>query len=403
MTPLGPAFRALWAGNACGNLADGVAFVTIPLLAVSLTDSPVLIAGLATAYSLTRLLVALPVGVHVDRHDRRILLWTANVGRGVVLVLMGVLLLLGQGTIWVLYAVYCLIGLSENVADNAAVSILPDVVRTCDLDAANSRISTTQLVADEFVGPPLGGLLFGLAAAAAVVVTGALYCLAAAAFLLLPHREHRTDTDQTVPRAWVEARAGLVWMAQHPQIRTLSGLGALTNFAYMVPFSILVLFAVERLGLSATGYGLLLAASSVGGLVGAAVAAQMRRRIGYRATLAASLMLGSATLIGTAVTSSAIIAAALLALYILHATVYTIASISLRQRLVPERLRGRVYAGFRVLSLLGLALGGVTGGVLAQNVSLTAPLILGGVAFACAVLWTSQLSPDAGLQDAVNP
>ncbi len=114
MAPLGPAFRSLWAGNAFGNLSDGVAFITIPLLAVSLTNSPALIAGLATAYSLTRLLVALPVGVHVDRRDRRTLLWTANVCRGVVLVLLGVLLVLGQATIWVLYAVYCVVGLLET-------------------------------------------------------------------------------------------------------------------------------------------------------------------------------------------------------------------------------------------------------------------------------------------------
>lgn len=260
---------------------------------------------------------------------------------GVTVVVVGAQVVPARIRIWVLYAVYCLIGLSENVADTAAVSILPDVVRTSELDAANSRISATQLVADEFVGPPLGGLLFGLTAAAAVVVTGALYCLAAAAFLLLPRREHRTDTDQTGPRAWIEARAGLVWMAQHPQIRTLTGLGALTNFAYMVPFSILVLFAVERLGLSSTGYGLLLAFSSVGGLVGAAVAARIRRRVGHRATLACSLVLGSVTLIGIAFTTNVIVAAALLALYILHATVYAIAAISLQQRLVPERLRGR--------------------------------------------------------------
>lgn len=402
MTALGPAFRSLWVGNAFGNLSDGVAFVTIPLLAVSLTDSPALIAGLATAYALTRLLVALPVGVHVDRRDPRTLLWTANVGRGGLLVLLGVLLLLGQGTIWVLYAVYCLIGLLENVADNAAVSILPDLVHTSDLDAANSRISATQLLADEFVGPPLGGLLFGLAAAAAVFVTGALYCLAAAAFFFLPRGEPSTDTAQIRSSVWVEARYGLSWMAKNPQIRTLTGIGALTNFAYMVPFSILVLFALERLRLDAIGYGLLLAFSSLGGLVGAAIAARMRQRIGYRATLACSLALGSVTLIATAFTTNVIIAGVLLALYILHATVYNIAAISLRQRLVPQRLRGRVYAGSKALSLLGLALGGVAGGALAQSVSLTAPLILGGVAFACAGFWATQLDPDTGLQHALR-
>lgn len=392
---LGAAFRPLWIGNAVGNLADGLTFVTIPLVAVSLTSNPALIAGLATAYSLTRLLVALPVGVHVDRRDRRSLLWTANLLRGMALVVLGAVLLVGQSSIWVLYVVYCLVGLMENVADNAAVAILPDLVEDYQLDTANSRISAVQLVADEFAGPPLGGLLFGVAAALAVVTTGSLYCLAALAFLFLPRRTIARAANEPRAGVWAEAWEGLRWMGGHSQARTLIGIGALANFAYMVPFSILVLFALHRLGLGPAGYGLLLAFSSLGGLLGAAGAAGVRRRMGYRATMAASLALGSATLLGLAFTTDPVIAGVLLALYILHATVYSIAAISLRQRIVPENLRGRTYAGSRVLSLLGLALGGLVGGSLAQNISLTAPLLVGGIAFAAGVLWTAFLSAES--------
>lgn len=384
-------------GNAFGNLADGLAFVSIPLLAASLTSSPALIAGLATAYSLTRLLVALPVGVHVDRRDRRGLLWRANVVRGLALVGLAGLLVAGASSIWILYAVYCLVGVMENLADNAGLAILPDLVQDEQLDRANSHLAAVQLVADEFAGPPLGGLLFGIAAGLAVLTTGSLYCLAAVAFLCLPRRAPAPGTpaagtpDQHRSGVWAQAREGLRWMARHRQIRTLVGIGALANFAYMVPFSILVLFALDRLRLDATGYGLLLAFSAIGGLVGTAIAARVRPRIGYRATMAASMGLGSATLIGLALTTNPYIAGFLLALYILHAVVYSVAATSLRQRLVPEQLRGRVYAGSRVLSLAGQALGGLVGGATAAAISLPAPLVVGGVAFGVAVLWTSRL------------
>lgn len=393
---LGAAFQRLWFGNAFGNLADGLAFVTIPLVAASLTSSPVLIAGLATAYSLTRLLVTVPIGVYVDRWDRRTLMWTANLLRGLALVVLAGLLFLGQPSMWVLYAVYCFVGIMENVADNAAVAILPDLVTEDQLDSANSHISSVQLIADEFAGPPLGGLLFGVAAGLAVITTGSLYCLAALAFLLLPRRGPGPDVEpeQPQPGLWAEAGEGLRWMVGHPQIRTLAGLGALANFAYMVPFSILVLFALDRLDLSAAGYGFLLAFSSVGGLVGAAVAAPVRRRLGYRATMALSMMLGSATLLGLGFTTNSVVAGLLLALYILHATVYSIASTSLRQRIVPANLRGRTYAGSRVLSLTGLALGGLVGGMLAEAVSLSAPLFAGGIAFAIAAVWATFLRVD---------
>lgn len=394
---LGPAFRRLWWGNASGNLADGLAFVTIPLVAASLTRSPALIAGLATAYALTRLLVALPVGVLVDRRDRRSLLWAANLLRGLALVALAGLLAAGQPPIWALYAVYCLVGVLENVADNAAVAVLPDLVTAEQLDSANSRVSAVQLVADEFAGPPLGGLLFGLAASLAVLATGSLYCLAALAFFFLPRTVPDPGPRQPhQARVWAEAREGLRWIASHPQVRTLAGLGALANFAYMVPFSVLVLFALERLHLSAGGYGLLLAFSALGGLVGAGVAAPTRRRIGYGATMAASMLLGAVTLAGLALTTSPVIAGILLALYILHATVYSIAATSLRQRLVPEHLRGRTYAGTRVLALSGLALGGLVGGALAETVSLAAPLVVGGLTFAVGAAWAATLRPADG-------
>lgn len=401
---LGPAFRRLWVGNSFGNLADGLAFVTIPLLAASLTTSPALIAGLTTAYALTRLLVALPVGVHVDRRDRRTLLWTANLLRGLTLVGLAGLLFAGASPIWVLYVVYCLVGVLENVADNAAVAILPDLVADDQLDSANGQIAAAQLVADEFAGPPLGGLLFGLAAGLAVVVTGSLYCLAAIAFLFLPRRTTvPTTADRHRPGIWTEAGEGLRWMAAHRQIRTLVGVSALANFAYLVPFSILVLFALQRLGLTATGYGFLLAFSALGGLVGTGIAARVRRRIGYRATMAASMSLGAASLIALAFTTNPYVAGVLLALYILHATVYSVAATSLRQRLVPAGLRGRVYAGARVLALTGLALGGVVGGALAEAVSLSAPLVAGGAAFAVAVLWTTRLEADGSHRQPPGP
>lgn len=393
---LGAAFQRLWFGNAFGNLADGLAFVTIPLVAASLTSSPVLIAGLATAYSLTRLLVTVPIGVYVDRWDRRTLMWTANLLRGLALVVLAGLLFLGQPSMWVLYAVYCFVGIMENVADGAAVAILPDLVTEEQLDSANSHISSVQLIADEFAGPPLGGLLFGVAAGLAVLTTGSLYCLAAVAFLFLPRSVSATDVEPggPTPGLWAEAAEGLRWKAGHAQIRTLASIGALANFAYMVPFSILVLFALNRLHLSSAGYGVLLAVSSLGGLVGAAVAAAVRRRLGYPATMALSMALGSVTLIGLALTTNPVVAGVLLALYILHATVYSIAATSLRQRLVPAGLRGRTYAGARVLSLTGLAVGGLVGGVLAETVSLSAPLLAGGVTFAIAAVWATSLRVD---------
>ncbi|PPF57444.1 MFS transporter [Clavibacter michiganensis] len=383
-------FRALWGANALSNLADGLVFVTMPLVAAGLTDDPRGVAGLATTYALVRLLVALPVGVYVDRLDRRTLIVVANALRGFAVLGLAVSIQSGVASLAVLYAVMAVVGVLESAADGAAVAVLPSIVPRDRFDRANARITGTQLVADEFVGPPLGGILFALAAAVPVYATGGLWVAAGAVALALPRRARDAsvpaDPTDPPPSVFREAAAGVRWLAGHRVVRSLALIGGLASVGYMLPFSVLVLFAGERLGLDAAGYGVLLAASALGGLAGSAIAAPLRARLGSRWTITSALGLGAASLAGLAVTRDPIVAGALLALYILHAVVWGICATSLRQRLVPADLLGRVGAAGRVVSLLGLAAGSALGGVLA-TAGIALPTVAGAIVFtACAVL-----------------
>ncbi|OUE25337.1 MFS transporter [Clavibacter michiganensis] len=383
-------FGALWGANALSNLADGLVFVTMPLVAAGLTDDPRGVAGLATTYALVRLVVALPVGVYVDRLDRRTLIVVANALRGAAVLGLAVSIQSGVASLAVLYAVMAVVGVLESAADGAAVAVLPSIVPRDRLDRANARITGTQLVADEFVGPPLGGLLFALAAAVPVYVTGGLWVAAGAVALALPRRTRDVPLAPEAAGApssvFREAAAGVRWLARHRVVGSLALIGGLASVGYMLPFSVLVLFARDRLGLDAAGYGVLLAASALGGLAGSAIAAPLRARLGSRWTITAALTLGAASLAGLAVARDPIVAGILLALYILHAVVWSICATSLRQRLVPGELLGRVGAAGRVASLLGLAAGSALGGALA-TAGIALPTVGGAVVFAgCALL-----------------
>lgn len=156
--------------------------------------------------------------------------------------------------------------------------------------------------------------------------------------------------------------------------------------AYMMPFSILVLYAQQVLGLGLSGYGVLLAFSALGGLVGSFVAAPLRSRIGYAWTITGSLALGCSALIGLSFTQSPWVAALLLAAYILHAVIWGICVNSIRQRLIPEQLRGRVNASSKVLGLIGLTLGALLGGLLANYFGISAPFLAGGLIFGVCAL-----------------
>ncbi|WP_265523487.1 MFS transporter [Oerskovia flava] len=392
--PIGQGFRALWGANASSNLADGLAFVSMPLLAASLTDDPRLVAGLATVYALVRLLVALPVGVWVDRVDRRTLMVAGNLLRAGVVVALAVSVQTEQVTLPLLYAVLAVVGTLESAADDAAFALLPSIVEHRDLDRANGRLSATQLVADEFLGPPLGGFLFAVGAAVPVFAMGGLWAAAGAVALALPVRRVPVRSDGATPvrRSMLgEAVEGARWLRRDRVVGGLAVVGALASVGYMLPFAILVLFAQERLGVGSLGYGLILAVSALGGLAGALTAASLRARLGYRWTVVASLLTGAVSLLCLALTTHAVLAAVLLAVYVLHAVVWSVCATSIRQRLVPDLLRGRVNGATRVLSLLGLVVGSAAGGLLG-GVDLALAVAAGGLVFVvCAVVAGSVL------------
>lgn len=385
-------FGVLWSANAFSNLADGLAFISMPLLAATMSDDPRIIAGLATLYAVVRLFVALPIGVLVDRIDRRLLLVCANLLRGFALLGFGLSLQLGVSSLVVLYASMAIVATLESTADNAAVAVLPSLVDRGHLDKANGRIAAAQLVADEFAGPPLGGFLVAVAASAPVFVMGGLWSLAGLIALALPMRreplnqlEHET-TFPSPKAVYKESLEGITWLFRQRVVGGLALIGGLASAGYMLTFSILVLFARDRLGLDGTSYGLLLAFSAFGGLLGSFITPRLRNKFGYRVTITGSLLLGALSMGGLAMSTDPLIAGVLLAAYILHAVVWNICSTSLRQRLVPDGMLGKVGGAIRVLGLVGLALGSLLGGLLG-TIDLKIPVAVAASVFAvCSLL-----------------
>ncbi|QDY67662.1 MFS transporter [Glutamicibacter halophytocola] len=384
---MGRNYRVLWAGSTAANFGDGISYVAMPLLAAALTNAPMLIAGLPMVYSVARFLVVLPIGAFVDRFNRRTILWMANLGRSLLLIALAVLVVTGAESILALCVAFTLIGLLETAADNSVLSILPTLVRSKDLDKANGQISATQLVADEFVGPPLGGLLFSTAIVLPIAVTGGAYAAAALFFVGMRGKFRPARIQEPANSLRRDIFDGASWLAKHRLLRSLAVVSGLASIAYMMPFSILVLFATENLGLNSARYGILLSASALGGLVGSVIVAPLRRKIGYAAITTGSLVLGSLSLFITFLTDSPYIAGLSLSAYILHAVLFSVSVSSLRQRMVPDALRGRVNSVSNLFGLAGLAIGAGLGGFLATVLSLGAPFLAGAMLFVvCATI-----------------
>jgi len=371
---LGPDFAKLWTANAVSNLGDGVTLVAGPLLAATLTRDPRLVAGLVVAQRLPWLLFSLVSGALVDRLDRRRVMVAVDAGRSLAVGLLGLAVLLDAASLPVLYVVFFVLGTAETLFDNAAISILPAVVPKEQLPRANSRLLGAQMVANELVAPPLGGLLFATAAAVPFLLDAGSFAAAAALVAAMPGR-FRAERAEGVPPTTLrgEIAEGVRWLARHRLLRVLAVAIALMNFTLSAALSILVLYAQERLGLGPVGYGMLLASLAVGGILASLVAERVIGWLGPATVLRLGLVIESSTHLAFALARSPLLVGAVTAAFGFHAMTWSVISLSLRQELIPARLLGRVNSAYALFGVGSLALGAVVGGVVAARFGLTAP------------------------------
>jgi MFS family permease len=370
-THLGARFWQLWSTSGLSNLADGVFKTALPLIAVTLTRDPVLVAGVSTAGALPWLVLALPAGAMADRHDRRRLMLRANAVRATALAVTSFLLVTGTSSIWLLYAVALVAGTAEVVHDTAGQSMVPLVVERDLLARANGRMFAVELAANEFVGPPLGGVLVGVGAALATATPAGLWVIAIGALHLVRGRFRVERVGQS--RVSTDIAEGVRFVASHPVLRTLSVMTGAFNLASSAVGAVLVLRAVgpgSAVGLDSTQFGLLLTATAVGSVVGTFLVAPVEQRLGSLPTMALGLVMGAVFILAPALSTQVVVVGALFAVGGAGTMLWNVPAVTLRQRLTPGELLGRVIGAQRLVAWGTRPLGAILGGLLAERVGL---------------------------------
>ena len=365
--PLGASYWKLWTSSGLSNLADGVFKIALPLLAIQFTQSPTLVAGLTVAATLPWLLFALTAGALADRLDRRKLMLWANLSRAMLPALLIAVILLDLGSIWALYVVALMVGVAETLYDTSAQSILPQVVHRDQLSRANGRLYAVELTANQFIGPPLGGLLVALGVVAGFAAPAALWLAAVGALFLVPGTFRTEREVKTTLR--FDIGEGLRFLWNQKILRTLAVMTGVFNFASNAAFAVLVLFAVgpaSEMGLSEVGFGLLLTASALGALVGSLIAERVEARLGRSKSLALTIVGGALFVGAPALTDNPYVLGPLLFVGGVLIVLWNVITVSLRQRIAPNRLLGRVNSAYRLLAWGTMPLGAAAGGLLAQ-------------------------------------
>ncbi len=379
------------------NLSDGIRQVALPLLVAGITQNALLVGGLTACAYLPWMLLGLPIGALVDRSRPELFLFGAAIARGALFGALAVSLLFEVRSLVLLYVIAFLLGVAEAAYDNASQSMIPRVVPDEALEKANGTLISVERLGQDLVGPAVGGLIFalytplpfGLSAVAMLAVYALVMKLRTAAPVVVDR-----PTPGVVLR---EAGEGMRWLWHSRPVRTVIIAGAGLTFFTQTWEPLLVLISVNPGGgASAAGFGLILAIGAVGGIAGAiATPALVRRYSNEFLQLAALVTVAFSDFALAAYPTPAMAAISLTTVSFAFAT-WNVLSTTMRQRLVPATVLGRVNAASRTLSMMAAPTGALAGGALAAVFGLSAPLWVSGAALVViAIAYATTTRPGA--------
>lgn len=383
-----PDFSRLLAAASVSFLGNGIYTTALPLMAASVSDRPTAVAAVIFAARLPWLLFSLPVGVLADRWDRKRVMWVTSVFRAVVAGALALLIATGHGSLAVIAVMSFLIACADVFFDSGSFSIVPKMVdRDPDrIRIANSRLTSAQITVMNFVGPPVGGVLFGISRSIPFLADAVAFLTSA--LLLRRMRGTYQVPVALAPRGSLLAAVaeGLRWVWRHPLLRWLTVISGVFSLVSMAQMSVLVLFADRILDLDAFGYGLLLTTGAVGSLAGTMAARHVEKALGSSNALAVGLFLGGCAALLMAYANGVTLAIAAMVLGGGSSMIWNVVQISLRQAATPDHLVGRVNGVHKLVTWGAMPIGALLGGITGEAYGLHAPFLGAGLTIVVAAV-----------------
>ncbi|WP_405971438.1 MFS transporter [Streptomyces sp. NBC_00988] len=379
-------FGRLWSAAVISRFGDALRGAALPLLAVSLTDRPLLIASVTACGYLPWIVFGLLGGAVADRVDQRRAMWTVDAVRGLLVAAFAVAVALGHASILLLIALAFALTTLQTLFDNASTALLPALVDRAALGSANARLMTGQKIAGGLMGAPVVPLLIAAGAAVPFVADAGTFLLAAALVASLRTTAPDRAPGQVGSTLRGEIADGLRTLWRDRPLRGLCVATALCNVGMGALIATLVILVTGWLDAGTAGYAAATTAFTVGGLAGGVVNRRIAARLGpMRSVLLAGLVqTGALVVMGSVRSLIAVVAA--LAVFGFMSMLWNVNTTTLMQQRAPADMLGRVSSAFRTLAAAGAPLGALLGGAVATAWGLNTPALLTAAFFVLSVI-----------------
>lgn len=379
-------FGRLWGAAVISRFGDALRGAALPLLAVSLTDRPLLIASVTACGYLPWIVFGLLGGAVADRVDQRRAMWTVDAVRGLLVAAFAMAVALGHASILLLIALAFALTTLQTLFDNASTALLPTLVDRAALGSANARLMTGQKIAGGLMGAPVVPLLIAAGAAVPFVADAGTFLLAAALVASLRTTAPDRAPGQVGSTLRGEIADGLRTLWRDRPLRGLCVATALCNVGMGALIATLVILVTGWLDAGTAGYPAATTAFTVGGLAGGVVNRRITVRLGpMRSVLLAGLVqTGALVVMGSVRSLIAVVAA--LGVFGFMSMLWNVNTTTLMQQRACADMLGRVSSAFRTLAAAGAPLGALLGGAVATAWGLNTPALLTAAFFVLSVI-----------------
>jgi MFS family permease len=330
------------------------------------------------------LLFAIPIGLIVDRSNKRLLITFTNSIRFIAAGLVALAISTDTITIyWLLLATF-VIGTCEVATDTAAQSLIPVILDKKNFEKANSRLNIAETVIQNFIGAPLSGFLYATAIVLPFILNSLGFLIAAIFVLMIPahlisHGPAEAEDDLEKKSFLAEIKFGLNYLWNDRPLRRLVATTTSLGFFYSLSTSTLILFITETLGVQAKYFGVLMAGAGSGAVLGGILTPALSKRFGRGGVLAVAIFVSSITVLFQGLAPNVWVFGAIGFVSSFTITNWNILLMSCYQVLIPAELYGRIHGARRTFVWGVMPIGAFLGGVIA-HAGLRIPLLVGGIA-----------------------
>lgn len=267
-----PRFMFLWSGNAIATFTFCIFTISLPLIIYDLTNSPLAMNSMRAIEFIPNILLAVFIGVLVDRHHRKKILMLSVFAQITVLCALIILLYTSTIQLWLIYILGFILYSSSYMFGNAFHSTIPNLVPKQQLTEANSSItlpsSTIEIIEPAFAGM----LLFSFTYTNGLILTmiGFIILFIFTGFVKIPshHEKERSNDSKMID----EMKEGWISLRKNKDLWALTIVILLTNIAAAFTLAVFIFYSVDILKLTEAQIGIILGSSAVGGIIAASVA-----------------------------------------------------------------------------------------------------------------------------------